>query len=46
MNASSAVIRTVVSPDFGQILDFEIFNHFDSGHSVQHIVKFSVSNLV
>ena len=33
-------------PIFGQIFDFEIFNHFDSGHSVQHIVKFSVSNLV
>ena len=23
-------------PIFGQIFDFEIFNHFDSGHSVQH----------
>ena len=33
-------------PIFGQIFEFEIFNHFDSGHSVQHIVKFSVSNLV
>ena len=33
-------------PIFGQIFDYEIFNNFDSGHSVQHIVKFSVPNLV
>ena len=33
-------------PIFGQIFYFEIFNYFDSGHSAQHIVKLSVSNLV
>ena len=33
-------------PIFGQIFDFEIFNYFDSGHSAQHIVKLSVSNLL
>ena len=33
-------------PIFGKIFDFEIFNYFDSGHSAQHIVKLSVSNLV
>ena len=33
-------------PIFGQIFYYEIFNNFDSGHSVQHIVKFSVPNLV
>ena len=33
-------------PIFGQIFDYDIFNYFDSGHSVQHIVKFSVANLV
>ena len=43
---SSVIRRNGTHPNFGRIFDFEVFNHFDSAHSVPHILKFSVSNSV
>ena len=43
---SSLIRRNGTHPHFGRIFDFEVFNHFDSAHSVPHILKFSVSNSV
>ena len=46
MHMPSLIRRNGTNPHFGRIFDFEIFNHFDSAHSVPHILKFSVSNSV
>ena len=45
-DATSLIRRNGTHPHFGRIFDFEVFNHFDSAHSVPHILKFSVSNSV
>ena len=34
---SSLIRRNGTHPHFGRIFDFEVFNHFDSAHSVPHI---------